>query len=508
MSSLAGRVRGIVSLQRSRRPVRPVKPVEPVELVEPLGPLEPVEPGEDVGPGEHVGPREDDRSGRRGEVDRRATPLEPNRSASHDLEKALGGEWRGDCFVVERRWDLSARHGREAVRAVADRLRSASAEASLLAGGAPAREPFAFFDLETTGLSGGAGTHAFLVGCGWFGDREFVTRQFLLASFSGERALLEMVSSELAGAGALVSFNGKSFDAPVLETRYLFHRLAWPGACLPHLDVLHSARQFWKAGRETRLRAATRSAGDGCSLVSLERQVLGHRRRTDVAGFEIPSRYFQFVRTADAQLLVAVLEHNRLDLLSLAALTARLLHLAQAGPQAARDAREALALGRVYARAGLDARAREAFDHALETSAASVATVDRPIQIEALRSLAIAFRRARRFEEAAECWRRLLATPGCPNRLACDATEALAVHQEHRVRDLVAARTFALETLERVGLERPTARNEAVRHRLDRLERKMGPLVSDSRSPSPSLSLFSPSPPSSGFQTSGRRTSS
>src|SRR4029077_3318966 len=100
-----------------------------------------------------------------------------------------------------------------------------------------------FFDLETTGLSGGAGTQAFLVGCGWVaGDGAVVARQFLLTRPSDERAMLEIVRAELARAGALVSFNGKSFDAPLLETRYAFHRVEWARDCLPHLDVLHPAR--------------------------------------------------------------------------------------------------------------------------------------------------------------------------------------------------------------------------------------------------------------------------
>src|SRR5213079_2321368 len=95
--------------------------------------------------------------------------------------------------------------------------------------------------------SGGAGTHAFLVGCGWFeADGGFLTRQFLMVRYSDERPLLATVAGELARAGALVSFNGKSFDAPVLETRYLFHRLDWIGGGMPHVDVLHPARRFWK----------------------------------------------------------------------------------------------------------------------------------------------------------------------------------------------------------------------------------------------------------------------
>ena len=135
---------------------------------------------------------------------------------------------------------------------------------SLLASGAP-RVPFMFFDLETTGLSGGAGTHAFLVGCAWFdADGAFVIEQHLMTDFAGERGMLTFVAEDLAQAGALVTFNGKSFDAPVIETRYLFHRLSSPCSQVPHVDVLHPARRFW--GGDPML---------GCSLIALEQQLLG-----------------------------------------------------------------------------------------------------------------------------------------------------------------------------------------------------------------------------------------
>ena len=172
----------------------------------------------------------------------------PSPESRRDLSE-LGGEWRDEVFVVERRYERAARHGRETIGAIADRLAAASAHASWFAGGAPARPPFVFFDLETTGLSGGAGTQAFLVGCATFDeDGSFAVRQFVLTSAVDEKRLLAAVQGALGGAGALVSFNGKSFDAPVLETRYLFHRLAWDGARLPHVDVLHPARRFWGAG--------------------------------------------------------------------------------------------------------------------------------------------------------------------------------------------------------------------------------------------------------------------
>jgi len=356
-------------------------------------------------------------------------------------------------------------HGRQTIGALGDCLRRSAGAASLFA--SAAQTPFVFVDLETTGLSGGAGTHAFLVGCGWFAaDGAFATRQYLLTRFEDERPMLHAVSTELERAGALVSFNGKSFDAPLLETRFLFHRLEWTGGRLPHVDVLHPARRFWGQDTGSALRQQQAS---NCTLWALERRLLGARRTDDIAGFEIPSRYFRFVRTGDARPLAAVLEHNRLDLLTLAAITSRLLHLSQAGPAAASTAGEALALGRVYMRAGLDARARDAFTHCIEMSRAPAGAFD-STRIEALWALAQALRRARRHDEAAFCWQRLADMCGCPSRIVREAIEALAIHHEHRVRDLPAAKVFALRSLE---TELHPARTQAVQHRLARLDRKL-----------------------------------
>src|SRR5439155_21845887 len=105
--------------------------------------------------------------------------------------------------------------------------------------------PFVFFDLETTGLSGGAGTHAFLVGCGWFeAEGAFATRQFLMTRYADERPMLERVARELTQGGALVSFNGKSFDAPLLETRFQFNCLSWLGDGVAHFYWPYQAHRF------------------------------------------------------------------------------------------------------------------------------------------------------------------------------------------------------------------------------------------------------------------------
>ena len=231
------------------------------------------------------------------------------------VAQTLGGSWTscadGRSFVVARRVAAAARYGRSVIGDLAASLARTAGCAALLGGGAT-RPPFVFFDLETTGLSGGAGTSAFLVGCGRFDDEGgFVTEQHLLVEPEGERSMLQTVAETLGRAGALVSFNGKSFDRPLLETRYLFHRLEPPCSTLPHVDVLHPARRFWgnNAGGATLFGQST------CSLLVLERQVLGVRRADDVPGFEIPMRYFQFVRSGDVRLLTPILEHNRRDLI-------------------------------------------------------------------------------------------------------------------------------------------------------------------------------------------------
>ncbi|HYM25730.1 MAG TPA: ribonuclease H-like domain-containing protein [Vicinamibacterales bacterium] len=374
----------------------------------------------------------------------------------------LGGEHRDGCFVVERRWTAESRHGREAIGTFAECLDDGGSAAPLFA--ADARAPFVFFDLETTGLSGGAGTLAFLVGCGSFAaDGGFAARQYLLSAQGEERALLERVHAELAGAGAIVSFNGKSFDAPLLESRFAFHRLARTLAGRPHVDALHPARQFWACA--------------DCSLGALERRLLGVRRAGDIDGFDVPARYFQFVRSGNARPLEQVLEHNRSDLLTLAALTARLFFLARAGAGAARDAREAIALGRVYGRSDDLRRSRDAFSRAVELAGG---VDDLSASVDALRGLAITLRRMREYHDAAACWSRLMEMDDCPHAVAREAAEALAIHHEHRVRDLDAARSFALKGLipgegaPGLGNAQRTPRwAENVRYRVARIERKL-----------------------------------
>ena len=405
----------------------------------------------------------------------------------------------GAVILVDRQYAASDRHGRVSIGDITATLMSGRDALTVLTGGSPAcgraaaaeprsrRDPAPgsrgtsapdsplptshsrqepdlwFLDLETTGLAGGAGTQAFLVGCAQLDADGMSVRQFLLPGYEHERALLAEVAAWASARGAIVTFNGKSFDVPLIETRFLFHRVPFPFDGTPHVDVLHPARRLWRA----------RGSVDGveeasCSLGTLERLLGGVHRVGDVPGFEIPSRYFQFVRDGDARPLAAVLEHNRLDLVSLALVLARALTLIERGPGSTRDAYECLGLARLYDRAGLADDADAAYERAIER----LERIGRDPEScgDALRRLAWCRRRAGRVGEAAEAWRRLADLPRCPSALRCQAREALAIHHEHRVRDLETARAHA----ERLLTEQAGGRwREAAEHRLRRIERKL-----------------------------------
>jgi uncharacterized protein len=169
-----------------------------------------------------------------------------------------------------------------------------------------------YFDTETTGLSGGTGTLPFLVGIGSFvagGDEAsgFEMVQWLLQRPGEERPILAAFAERMAEASMLVSFNGKSFDWPLLRTRYAIHQMACPTPP-PHLDLLHVARRVH------------RYAGRSSKLTALERDVLGFERIDDVPSSEVSACYFHFLRTGQTDGLVSVLEHNGWDIVTMAAL--------------------------------------------------------------------------------------------------------------------------------------------------------------------------------------------
>jgi uncharacterized protein len=429
--------------------------------------------------------------------------------ASARVTEVLGGSviqaGNGSCLAIDREFESSHQHGRsELGRYVTGVSESASALDVFLAregaaagagralpgldgGGTPR---LLFFDTETTGLSGGAGTTAFLVGFAYFDGDAFRTRQFFMRSYAEERAMLDAVTAYIAGIEAesgaspiLVTYNGRSFDVPLMDTRFSLHRRRSPFPELSHLDMLYPARRLWKRRAEGPLTkaavAASRNvyqmspdeAPGSCALTAIERDILSLHRHDDVPGWEIPTRYFAFARTGDASGLAGVLEHNRLDLISLAAVTALVLEMVRDGAASARSRRDGLALGRLFEYLERTDDAARCYAFAAEAEGMFGAEADDDARAEALKWLALHHRRARRFQQAADAWRAIAELPDVDVVVRREALEALAIHHEHRARDFESAREFAAKALE---LADDAKRVDEVRHRLGRLSRKIG----------------------------------
>jgi uncharacterized protein YprB with RNaseH-like and TPR domain len=413
-------------------------------------------------------------------VDRRGGSLDPpapavealgapdHTRAALELGGAVVEHSDGAVIVVDREYRADMLHGRLPIGEIVATIADGDDAMGLMAKAWPSAHGIGgrllFLDLETTGLFSGAGTQAFLIGCAAIDGTSIRVRQFLLPGFEHERALLSELQQWAKNHGAICTYNGRTFDVPLIETRFLFHRVPCALEGVPHLDMLHPARRMW---RQRPLTMGTPDPDDSsCSLSVLEKQIAGLHRVGDVPGYEIPSRFFRFVRGGDVRPLEAVMEHNRLDLISLAALLARAIVLVTRGPSAAMTAQEAYGLARVYERGGAYENAEASLMRTIEF--AKRVGGEPEVHAEALRRLAWIRRRDRRPHEAAEAWNELAILPRCAAALRREAKEALAIHHEHRLKDLQAARQHALDLL-RDGAANPAR----VQHRLDRLERKL-----------------------------------
>lgn len=246
----------------------------------------------------------------RATLERGAKAREPRWFHSDELAFVTHETNAGPLHVRERRFSRAHRMGRTELGAAYH----ASAELLALLALNPSLAPCdmrgaLFLDTETTGLARGAGIVAFLVGLGrWDPDGSFVLEQLLVRQLGEEAPMLERVRQRVEGASLLVTFNGKSFDMPLLRTRLVMARLPAMNEP-PHLDLLHVARRV----HGSRLR-------DGCRLAALESSILGFERHDDVASSDIGALYVHFLRTGDVRALLGVVEHNAWDVIAMGAL--------------------------------------------------------------------------------------------------------------------------------------------------------------------------------------------
>jgi uncharacterized protein YprB with RNaseH-like and TPR domain len=311
-----------------------------------------------------------------------------------------------------------------------------------------------FLDTETTGLAGGTGTCAFLIGIGNVEGMKFVVRQFFLRDYPEEKALLASLAEALADCDGLVTFNGKTFDVPLLETRFALARMKSPLERLVHFDALHPSRRLWKLRLES------------CKLTVLEEAILGIAREGDVPGSEIPAIYFDYLRSGDARGLQPVFYHNALDVVSLAALTVELARtLGEGGAESLDSPLDLFSLSRILGSAGSKEKSITTCRQALAGGL--------PQQIEslALKHLAAEFKRQRQHESAVEFWLELSRREP---PLAVEALEELAMHYEHRLRNLEQALEFTLVALAHLDGQFPSPAHRArFARRRERIQRKL-----------------------------------
>jgi uncharacterized protein len=371
------------------------------------------------------------------------------------LENVVPGEETtneaGTFFCACRLAGGSTRHGRFCIRDLVpldmDRLAVLGNDPSLR--GLDYRDAL-FLDTETTGLAGGTGTVAFLIGLGWFEGDTFITRQLFARDYGEERATLLGLRELLKGRRFLVSFNGKAFDVNLLAARFIMNRMPDPLAGLPHLDLLHPARRLLSH------RLADRRLG------SLEAALLGFEREGDVPGSEIPQRYFDWLRRRDGRLIADVFEHNRLDILSLAALAANLAELLDPDGENTRyHPGDRLAAARLFL-------ARECPDEAVRLLDPLIGCASHETARDAARELSLYYKRAGQWPVAVAIWEEMIGRDGDD----LFALIELAKWCEHRRRDF----TRALALAERAcACERRLSPDECTNlaHRRERLERKL-----------------------------------
>lgn len=322
-------------------------------------------------------------------------------------------------FETEKLWERHRRHGS---MDISNLIELPEDLLGPLSGGEVRDSPpgrWAFLDTETTGLAGGTGTYAFLVGVGRICPEGFRLRQFFMRDYGEESSLLWALAQHLAEFDVLVTYNGKAYDQPLLETRFRMARARPPFGRLAHLDLLHGARRLWKLRVES------------CRLVDLENQILGVEREGDLPGEMIPYVYFEYLHTQEAFRVVPIFHHNAIDILTLACLTA-IVPFAFRSPDDAGlvHGADLVGLARWFLKSEQRERALELMRRAVDLGLRD------DLLFRTLWEIAALEKKMKRPSAALEILRDLSSSRN-PYRVA--ALEELAKHHEHRERDYARA---------------------------------------------------------------------
>lgn len=286
-----------------------------------------------------------------------------------------------------------------------------------------------FIDLETTGLSGGTGVIPFLVGLGFYRDDHFYVAQYFLGDPAAEDRMIGELKKLIADMNfqSVVTFNGKVFDIPLLETRFILKRQPFVLSELPHLDFLFPARSFW--GHKL----------DNCRLFNLAREIVGAPRSEDIPSAEIPWRYFQFIHTGNFELIEPILYHNQEDILSLLGVVIAGASILSDDPDACpADAMDYFGAGKILERFGDAEKSAAYFQKAIDGDLTG------HVSLSARKRLSQYLKKNQDWEKAVAIWKEMTASEVTSNNLLFSLRE-LSMFFEHKAKKLIEAKNVAEE---------------------------------------------------------------
>ncbi len=306
-----------------------------------------------------------------------------------------------------------------------------------------------FIDTETTGLMGGTGTLTFMVGLGYFTPETFTVEQYFMRDFDDEPALLSELMGIIDRFPIIVSFNGKSFDLPLLRTRFILNRFPEPEVDT-HIDLLHASRSIW-------------SHLESCSLSHLEEKVLGVYRKDDLPGREVPELYFTYLNNKNPELLKPIFRHNLIDIISLVTLLNHLYSIHNTDLELSPEV--------LFNLARLKQRKKDLEESIKLYEEARKKTAAGSLLTKINKKLSWQYKRADKWDKAAAIWEEMIAA----EKGGLFPYREMAKYLEHQLKDYEKAFKCTEQGLNLLQLSRPlyanfTEEKEKLEHRLKRLK--------------------------------------
>lgn len=339
------------------------------------------------------------------------------RRPGFDLPGEVISNEDGSIFMMGNRYPLSYLYGGcrlgDALNIRPDCLRSLNGTGVTMESAVPCASKLLFLDIETTGLSGGTGTVAFLVGAGYFDGDSFVVRQYLMRDYDEEPAMLRELNCLFGSFDGLVTFNGRSFDWNILQGRFTFNRIK-PALYDPvNLDLLFPARKVWGLKLES------------CSLSSLEENILGEGRIDDIPGVLIPQVYFRYLEDGCTDQLRRVVTHNELDILSMVALLVKMATMIE-NPQLHKPGYELYGIGRILESETNSFTHVQCFEACTETDIYTV-------KAAAVKRLTVIYKKSGDYEKALKHWQKMAEISG---GYCLEPLVEMAKYYEHKAKDI------------------------------------------------------------------------